>query len=102
MFIAIMFGAGPIGKALAAYETYGWPFIQIIYGAVGSKSGATAMISVILALLIAASVGYLASASRQLWAFSRDRGMPFSSLLSSVRKFEFALPSASSTLTLYR
>ena len=64
---------------------YGLPFVAILYNAVQSKAGATAMISLLIAMYIFATFGFFASASRQAWAFSRDGGLPFSRILRRVR-----------------
>jgi amino acid transporter len=98
MYIALLFGVGPIGKALSSAT--GYPFMEIFYNAVQSKGGATAMISVVIFLLVCGSIGFLASASRQLWAFSRDRGMPFSNWLSTVNPtYKIPIPSVAATVT---
>jgi amino acid transporter len=64
--------------------TYGLPFIEIFYNATGSKAGTTAMISLLIAMYIFATFGFVASASRQAWAFSRDGGLPMSGLFRRV------------------
>jgi choline transport protein len=38
----------------------------------------------LITLVICATFGFLASASRQTWAFARDKGLPFSDFLSYV------------------
>ena len=40
---------------------------------------------VIIAALVFAAVGCLATASRMAWAFARERGLPASSILAKVR-----------------
>lgn len=42
------------------------------------------MTSILVAFYIFAIFGYLAAASRQLWAFARDNGVPFSSTIAKV------------------
>ncbi|KAL8855020.1 MAG: hypothetical protein Q9221_000217 [Calogaya cf. arnoldii] len=64
----------------------GFPFIQVFVNATGSKAGSNAMTSIIIAGNISSAVGYLATASRMLWAFARERGLPGSSLLSRVEE----------------
>jgi amino acid transporter len=49
-----------------------------------SVGGTAAMASIITALAMCANVGFLASASRVLWAFARDRGIPGHRILSKV------------------
>ena len=49
------------------------------------------MTSVLIVLIICATFGYIASASRQLWAFARDRGVPGWQLISLVSRQASAL-----------
>jgi amino acid transporter len=84
-FIAILFSVGDIQAALDSPT--GYPFIEIFFSATHSRSGTTAMAVVLIVLIICATFGYVASASRQLWAFARDRGVPFSKQVSHVRSF---------------
>ena len=69
----------------------GFNFIQVFFDATNSHVGASVMTSIIIALVVCASFGFLASASRQTWAFARDNGLPFSGFLSHVDK-RTALP----------
>lgn len=69
---------------------YGNPFIQIFYNALNSKAGTTALTSLLIALYIVATFGFLASASRQAWAFSRHNGLPFSRVFKQVRVHLFS------------
>lgn len=82
MLIAILFCIGNINNALNT--STGFPFIEIFTQATGSNGGATAMVSVVLSLMIFAGVASLAAASRVIWAFARDNGVPGSSYLSYV------------------
>lgn len=59
-------------------------FIQIFELGVGSKAGATVMTSIIMTLVLCTQVAGLASASRMVWSFARDRGLPGYSALSKV------------------
>jgi choline transport protein len=74
MAIALLFCLGDIDAALNTPT--GYPFIEIFYQAVNSTTGASLMTAVILTLAVCATVGTMASASRQLWSFSRDRAVP--------------------------
>lgn len=81
-YIVILFC---IGNAEEGFKSpTGWPFVQIFYNATQSKAGATAMTSIIITMYICAIFGYMASASRQTWAFARDNGLPLSSYLARV------------------
>ena len=81
-YIALLYSIGDIDSALSTPT--GWPFIQIFYNATKSKWGTTAMVSIIIALIVFATISYVASASRQLWAFARDRGVPGWQLISII------------------
>ncbi|KAK1750187.1 putative amino-acid permease [Echria macrotheca] len=54
------------------------PFIQVFYNAVQSTGGATAMTCIMVVMSVCSVVNIIATSSRQLWAFARDRGVPFS------------------------
>ncbi|KAK5111932.1 hypothetical protein LTR85_011679 [Meristemomyces frigidus] len=62
----------------ALSSPYGLPFVEIFYNALQSKAGTTAMTSVLIAMYIFATFGFVAAASRQAWAFSRNNGLPLS------------------------
>ena len=72
--LALLFCIGDIDAALHTKTDY--PFIEIFYQAVQNTTGAALMTSIIITLALCATVGIVASASRQLWAFSRDRAVP--------------------------
>ena len=72
--LALLFCIGDIEAAL--HTKTGFPFIEIFYQAVQNLTGAALMTSIIITLSLCATVGIVASASRQLWAFSRDRAVP--------------------------
>lgn len=74
MALALLFCIGDIDAAL--HTNTGFPFIEIFYQAVQDVTGAALMTSIIITLSLCATVGIVASASRQLWAFSRDRAIP--------------------------
>ncbi|KAK4031494.1 amino acid/polyamine transporter I [Parachaetomium inaequale] len=90
MILGLLFSITDLEGALDASNTVFYPFLQIFQTAVNSTAGAVAMASVILVMAVASSVGVYASASRIMWSFSRDRGLPFSGLL--VRLTNNALP----------
>ncbi len=82
MLITAVFCVGDIQSALNSPT--GYPVIQVFYGATDSLVGTTLMVCVPLVLSFCAAFGQFASASRQMWSFARDRGLPFSTQLSSV------------------
>ena len=72
--IAILFCLGDQEAALGTPTKY--PFIEIFTQAVQSKAGGSAMTAVIIWAMIFANVGLLATASRMLWAFAREKALP--------------------------
>lgn len=61
------------------------PVIDVLYTVTGSKAGTIIMGCLLLILNYFASVTTVASASRQCWAFARDKGFPFSRWIEFVR-----------------
>ena len=54
----------------------GYPFIQVFYNATQSYAGATIMTVIIVLTLVSSAIAEVATASRQLWSFARDKGIP--------------------------
>ncbi|EEP80779.1 conserved hypothetical protein [Uncinocarpus reesii 1704] len=84
MIIAVLFCTSDLGAALDSPT--GFPFMEIFRQATRNTGGAAAMASIIFVLAMCANVGFLASASRMLWSFARDRGVPGWRILSRVEK----------------
>ena len=82
ILLATLFGIGDIDAALDTPT--GYPFIEIFTQASGSNAGGTGMTAVITIMVFAATIGFTATSSRMIWAFARDRGLPFSPFLSKV------------------
>ena len=74
MALALLFCIGDTDAALNTPTRF--PFMEIFYQAVQNLTGAALMTSIVISLSLCATVGQAASASRQLWAFSRDRAVP--------------------------
>ncbi|KAJ5994550.1 amino acid permease [Penicillium sp. IBT 35674x] len=74
MLIAVLFCVGDLEDAL--HSRTGYPFMEIFYEATNSLSGSLFMCSIILVIYCCSLMGLLAAASRQLWSFSRDKGVP--------------------------
>lgn len=83
IMMAINFTLGDVEGAL--HTPTGFPFMEIFRQATNSTHGAAFMASVITIMQMSATVGVLASASRMLWSFCRDRGVPWWRFLSKVR-----------------
>lgn len=63
----------------------GYPFISAFYNATGSKVGTSVMVAIMIVNTTSSVISTLATVSRQLWSFGRDRGLPFSSFFAYVR-----------------
>ncbi|KAM7196841.1 amino acid transporter [Rhypophila sp. PSN 637] len=61
------------------------PFIQVFYEVVQNKSGATFMTCIIILTEACGVINNIATSSRQLWAFARDKGVPFSGWFAVVQ-----------------
>ena len=83
VLLATLFNLNNIEKALKTPTAY--PFMQVFLDSIGSVAGATAMVSIITALLFLNNIGILATASRMCWSFCRDRGLPGWQSLQHVR-----------------
>lgn len=81
MLLAIIFCLGDRQAALEAQETIGFPFIEVFISATQSYGGATAMTSILIATFFSCTIGFVATGSRMIWSFARDRGLPFSGIL---------------------
>ncbi|THV93304.1 amino acid permease [Aureobasidium pullulans] len=55
-----------------------YPYISIFQKAIGSDVGATLMTTLFILLNFCACLSVLAAASRQIFSFARDKGLPFS------------------------
>lgn len=82
MTITFAFCITDLDAALApAYE---FAYIDIFYSATQNKAGATVMTCLITLMCLCSTISNVATASRQMFAFARDRGLPFSSFLCKV------------------
>ncbi|KAK2748735.1 hypothetical protein FQN57_000316 [Myotisia sp. PD_48] len=84
MLIATLFSIVDIEKALNSPTHF--PFMEIFYQSNNSIVGSAVMASIILSLAMTANCNVLASSSRMMWSFSRDRGLPGWKFLSLVEK----------------
>jgi len=85
MLFAVLFSADNIAELLDNAGSLA-PFIRIFSDAVGSDTGASVMVCIIILLEFCSAMGCLAAASRMTWSFARDRGLPFSRALSMIEK----------------
>lgn len=94
--ISYIFCLGDVDSALNS-DTY-QPVIQVFYNATQSKAGTSVMVAVIIVVFMSACIGQVATASRQLWSFARDQGVPFSRQLEVVPP-SYGIPVPSIILT---
>jgi amino acid transporter len=64
--------------------TTGYPIIEVYYQATKSKAGTNVMMVMLLIVIGIGSFSIFASVSRLMWAFARDKGLPFSDFFSYV------------------
>jgi choline transport protein len=79
--ITMLFCIGPLVAALEA-ET---PYVQLFLNS-GSNAVAFVLCILLLILIFSGNITALATTSREVFAFSRDRGFPFSRFLSKMEK----------------
>jgi choline transport protein len=77
MLVAYLFCLGDLAAVLESQLTLGYPFLFVAQSGTRSTAGAAVMALLIDALGACSTVGILASSSRMLWSFARDRGIPF-------------------------
>jgi len=86
-FFALMtciYTIGPLTADVLA-PTTGYPIISLFFKATNSYAATNGMTAVLIVNFAAATISSLAAASRQLWAFARNRGLPFSGFLAPAQ-----------------
>lgn len=83
MLVTFCFCLGDVESAILSPT--GQPHIQIMFNATQSTPGATALASITTIMAVFGCVNNVATCSRQLFAFARDQGVPFSTFLSRIR-----------------
>lgn len=81
MLITMLFCIGSLDDAMNA----GTPYLQLFLNT-GSSAVAYALTIILLILIFSGNITALATTSREVFAFSRDRGFPFSRWLSTIEK----------------
>ncbi|KAF2018121.1 amino acid transporter [Aaosphaeria arxii CBS 175.79] len=79
MLVAMLFNIGPLHRVLNADAPY-----LILFNNTGSTAMALFLTVYLFVLIVSGNVTGLAATSRVLWAFSRDRGLPFSQWISRL------------------
>ena len=72
--MAVGFAVVDMRKAMESPTNY--PFMDIFVQATSSTAGAATMAAIVTIMQMCTTVAALASGSRMLWSFSRDRGVP--------------------------
>ena len=77
-----------MGDPEAISETkFTYPFVAIFVQATRSKGGSAVMVILILLVGLALDIGIMAAATRMLWSFARDQGVPGWRYISKVSMF---------------
>jgi choline transport protein len=82
MAVTLIFTLGDVNSLFNSVTRQ--PFIQLFYNATQSYAGTNVMTAIVIILLSACCVSEVATASRQIWSFARDRGLPGWSWISRV------------------
>ena len=89
--IRSIYTIGPLDTSLTSPT--GYPILTMFFNATNSLAAVDVMTTVILVNFTASAIAALAAASRQLWAFARNGGLPFSRFFAPVRPFStYVLP----------
>lgn len=87
-FLMLIAFIAVVGDVAAVLESpTGSPYIQVIWNATQSRTATMVMVAFIVFFFIFGSVNSNTTSSRQLYAFARDGGLPFSRWISFVRLF---------------
>ena len=82
MMITFVFCGGALDSVLDSPT--GQPVLQAVYNATGSITGTEIMGTLLIILVFFSSVSVTAASSCQIWAFARDKGLPFSTWIERV------------------
>ncbi|KAL2036554.1 hypothetical protein N7G274_010711 [Stereocaulon virgatum] len=84
MHIATLFCAGNLLDAITS--PYAYPFIKVLRQALNSVAGTAVILAVIIIIDLGCVIAVVATSSRMLWSFARDRGIPGWRHISKVDK----------------
>jgi choline transport protein len=85
MVLAVLFSLGDDAKGVLK-TPYGYPFLQIFMNSTRSRAATTVLASLLLSLIFFSMIGLVATTSRMMWSFARDRGLPGWRTLSKVSR----------------
>ncbi|KAG4030484.1 hypothetical protein MFRU_012g02170 [Monilinia fructicola] len=77
--VTMFFCIGPLDAAIASPAPY-----LVLFRNTGSVALSTVLTAILLILIFSGNITALATTSRELWAFSRDNGFPFSTWISQM------------------
>ncbi|KAK5165237.1 uncharacterized protein LTR77_009335 [Saxophila tyrrhenica] len=72
-------------RLVTGNPAYFFAYIDTFYNATGSIAAASVMTALIATLCLCSTISAVATSSRQMFAFARDGGLPFSAFLCRVR-----------------
>ena len=81
--VTVIFCAGDLDAVLDNGSQQ--PFVTIFYNSTQSRVGTVLMLVPIMMCFMSSQISETATACRQIWAFARDNGLPFSHKLKQVR-----------------
>ena len=82
MLVAVLFSIQDLDGLIAQAPQY--PFVPILLQSTKSTVGTAIIIAILVFNQIGLNIGNVAAASRMLWSFARDRGIPGWRLISKV------------------
>jgi amino acid transporter len=82
MTVTIMSTLGEVDSIFDT--TTGQPYIQVVLNATQSRVGTSIMTAIVAVMLLFSSVNLVTTSSRQLFAFARDKALPFSEVFAYV------------------
>jgi len=82
MLVTFCFCLGDIEAILANPDIM--PFVQVFFNVTKSEAGTSVLMSIFIILTVCGCISLLTTASRQMFAFARDNGLPFSKFISRV------------------
>ncbi|KAK5109723.1 hypothetical protein LTR62_006563 [Meristemomyces frigidus] len=82
MIVTLIFTWGDMDSIIAS--TTGYPFLAVFYNTTHSLAGTNVLALLVILPLVGSVTACVATASRQIWAFSRDNGVPYSGFVRYV------------------
>jgi amino acid transporter len=83
VLMTCIYTIGPLDVALFESAT-GYPFMDLFYSATGSLVATDIMSLIVIINFTSSAIAVMATSSRQLWSFARNKGLPFSNFLAPV------------------